>query len=124
MDNNTKFNLYTEALEQYIAKTGNSKIPASHVEILNEKEISLGAWAGYIRQRFRKNQLPSARVARLEQINGWQWGPFQPGPATDSARNESIRELRVSGKSLREIADEFDLSRQRVHQIIKKLKIS
>lgn len=124
MDNNTKFNLYTEALEQYIAKTGNSKIPASHVEILNEKEISLGAWAGYIRQRFRKNQLPAARVARLEQINGWQWGPFQPGPATDSARNESIRELRVSGKSLREIADEFDLSRQRVHQIIKKLKIS
>ena len=124
MDNNTKFNLYTEALEQYIAKTGNSKIPASHVEILNEKEISLGAWAGYIRQRFRKNQLPAARVARLEQINGWQWDPFQPGPATDSARNESIRELRVSGKSLREIADEFDLSRQRVHQIIKKLKIS
>ena len=124
MDNNTKFNLYTEALEQYIAKTGNSKIPASHVEILNEKEISLGAWAGYIRQRFRKNQLPAARVARLEQINGWQWGPFQPGPATDSVRNESIRELRISGKSLREIADEFDLSRQRVHQIIKKLKIS
>lgn len=124
MDNNTKFNLYIAALEQYISKNGNSKISASHIEIVNEKEISLGAWAGYIRQRFRKNQLPAARIARLEQINGWQWGPFQPGPATDSIRNESIRELRISGKSLREIADEFDLSRQRVHQIIKKLKIS
>lgn len=124
MDNNTKFNIYVGALEQYISKNGNSKIPASHIEIVNEKEISLGAWTGYIRQRYRKNQLPSARIARLEQINGWQWGPFQPGPATDSARNESIRELRISGKSLREIADEFDLSRQRVHQIIKKLKIS
>jgi DNA-binding NarL/FixJ family response regulator len=124
MDNTTKFNLYTEALEQYISKNGNSKIPAAHIEILDEKEISLGAWAGYIRQRFRKNQLPAARVTRLEQINGWNWGPFQPGPATDSVRNESIRELRISGKSLREIADEFDLSRQRVHQIIKKLKIS
>jgi DNA-binding NarL/FixJ family response regulator len=124
MDNATKFNLYTEALEQYISKNGNSKIPAAHIEILNEKEISLGAWAGYIRQRFRKNQLPAARVTRLEQINGWNWGPFQPGPATDSARNESIRELRGQGKSLREIADEFDLSRQRVHQIIRKLKIS
>lgn len=124
MDNNTKFNLYTEALEVYISKNGNSKIPAAHIEIVNEKEISLGAWAGYIRQRFRKNQLPAARIARLEQIQGWEWGPFQPGPATDSARNESIRELRIQGKSLREIADEFDLSRQRVHQIIKKLKIS
>jgi DNA-binding NarL/FixJ family response regulator len=124
MDNTTKFNLYTGALEQYISKNGNSKIPAAHIEILNEKEISLGAWAGYIRQRFRKNQLPAARVTRLEQIEGWNWGPFQPGPATDSVRNESIRELRGQGKSLREIADEFDLSRQRVHQIIKKLKIS
>lgn len=124
MDNNTKFNMYVEALEQYISKNGNSKISAAHIEIVNEKEISLGAWAGYIRQRFRKNQLPAARIARLEQISGWSWGPFQPGPATDSVRNESIRELRISGKSLREIADEFDLSRQRVHQIIKKLKIS
>ena len=124
MDNTTKFNLYTGALEQYISKNGNSKIPAAHIEILNEKEISLGAWAGYIRQRFRKNQLPAARVTRLEQIEGWNWGPFQPGPATDSVRNESIRELRGQGKSLREIADEFDLSRQRVHQIIRKLKIS
>jgi DNA-binding NarL/FixJ family response regulator len=124
MDNTTKFNLYTGALEQYISKNGNSKIPAAHIEILNEKEISLGAWAGYIRQRFRKNQLPAARVTRREQIEGWNWGPFQPGPATDSVRNESIRELRGQGKSLREIADEFDLSRQRVHQIIKKLKIS
>ena len=123
MDNTTKFNLYTEALEQYISKNGNSKIPAAHIEILNEKEISLGAWAGYIRQRFRKNQLPAARVTRLEQIEGWNWGPFQPGPATDSVRNESIREMRIQGLSLRQIADEFDLSRQRVHQIVKKMKL-
>jgi predicted DNA-binding protein YlxM (UPF0122 family) len=29
-------------------------------------------------------------------------------------------ELHSSGKSLRQIADEFDLSRQRVHQIVRK----
>ena len=60
----------------------------------------------------------------MQEIAGWQWGPFQPGPATDVKRNEIIKEMRIDGKSLREIADEFDLSRQRVHQIIKKLKIS
>lgn len=124
MDNNTKFNIYVGALEQYISTNGNSKIPAAHIEKFQENDVSLGAWTGYIRQRYRKNQLSASRVARLEQIQGWQWGPFQPGPATDAARNESIRQLRGQGKSLREIADEFDLSRQRVHQIIKKLKIS
>ncbi len=123
MDNITKFNLYVEALETYIQKNGNSKIPAPYIAKINEKNIPLGAWSGYIRQRYRKNQLPSARIARMEQIKGWQWGPFQPGPATDSSRNEAIRQLRIQGKSLREIADEFDLSRQRVHQIIRKLNI-
>ena len=103
MDNNTKFNTYIKALEQYIAREGNSKVPAIHVENFEEKDVTLGAWAGYIRQRFRKGQ---------------------PGPATDSKRNEVIRNMRTEGKSLREIADEFDLSRQRVHQIVKKLKIS
>lgn len=130
MDNVTKFNIYLQALEQYIAREGHSRIPATHVEKIDNKidnfqnSISLGAWVGYIRQRHRKNLLSDARISRLEQIPGWQWGPFQPGPATDSSRNEKIRTMRTEGKSLREIADEFDLSRQRVHQIIKKLNIA
>lgn len=124
MDNTTKFNNYLQALEQYISREGHSKIPANHVEIFENSKISLGAWAGYIRQRYRKNLLSDSRIGRLQEISGWQWGPFQPGPATDDSRNETIRNLRESGKSLREIADEFNLSRQRVHQIIKKLNIS
>ena len=124
MDNNTKFNIYISALEQYIAREGNSKVPAIHIEKFEEKDVTLGAWAGYIRQRFRKGQLSQERIDRISQISQWQWGPFQPGPATDSKRNEVIRNMRTEGKSLREIADEFDLSRQRVHQIVKKLKIS
>lgn len=123
MDNNTKFNIYIQALEQYIAREGTSKIPASHVEKIQDSDVSLGAWVGYIRQRYRKNILSPSRIASLETVSGWQWGPFQPGPATDSSRNEEIRVMRESGKSLREIADEFDLSRQRVHQIIKKLNL-
>jgi hypothetical protein len=124
MDNTTKFNIYIQALEQYIAREGNSKIPATYVEKIENSDISLGAWVGYIRQRYRKQILSDSRISRLEQISGWQWGPFQPGPATDASRNETIRNMRAAGKSLREIADEFDLSRQRVHQIIKKLNIA
>lgn len=124
MDNSTKFNIYIQALEQYISREGHSKISATHVEKIENSDVSLGAWVGYIRQRYRKQILSDSRIARLEQISGWQWGPFQPGPATDSSRNEKIRTMRTEGKSLREIADEFDLSRQRVHQIIKKLNIA
>jgi DNA-binding NarL/FixJ family response regulator len=123
MDNNTKFTMYVQALEQYVSKFGHSRIPTSHIEDLENQKINLGAWAGYVRQRYRKNQLSQNRISVLEATAGWQWGPFQPGPATDSVRNEVIRELRIQGKSLREIADEFDLSRQRVHQIVKKLQI-
>lgn len=123
MDNLTKFNIYIGALEQYISREGNSRVPAIHIEKFQENDVSLGAWSGYIRQRYRKNQLNPERVSKIREISGWQWGPFQPGPATDVKRNEIIKEMRIDGKSLREIADEFDLSRQRVHQIVKKLKI-
>lgn len=123
MDNNTKFSTHVRALEQFILREGHSKIPAAHTEILDEKSISLGAWAGYIRQRYRNGLLSQERVVRIQSIPNWQWGPFQPGPATDAQRNEKIKQMRTNGMSLREIADEFDLSRQRVHQIVKKLNI-
>lgn len=124
MDNTTKFNTYIQALNQYVIREGNSKVPAIHIEKLNEKPISLGAWVGYVRQRYRKSNLQNDRILQIENIVGWQWGPFQPGPATDAKRNELIKKMRLDGRSLREIADEFDLSRQRVHQIVKKLQIS
>jgi hypothetical protein len=123
MDNNTKFHIHLGALEQFIKREGHSKIPAAHVEAFEEKQISLGAWAGYIRQRYRNGLLSQERVVKIQSIPGWQWGPFQPGPSTDTKRNEEIREMRIKGMSLREIADSFDLSRQRVHQIVKKLNI-
>jgi len=120
MDNNTKFNTYIQALSQYVTREGNSKVPAVHVEKFEEKDIALGAWVGYIRQRYRKNQLSQERIDKINSVANWQWGPFQPGPATDAQRNQEILSLRSAGKSLREIADLFDLSRQRVHQILKK----
>lgn len=123
MDNNIKkFDIHFQALEQFISREGHSKIPAAHVEKFQEKEISLGAWAGYIRQRYRNGLLSGERIQKFNSLPNWQWGPFQPGPSTDIQRNEQIKKMRQDGLSLREIADEFNLSRQRVHQIVRKIE--
>jgi DNA-binding NarL/FixJ family response regulator len=119
MDNSTRFSTYISALHQFSGREGNCLVPAIHIEILDGKEVPLGSWVGYIRQRKRKNQLSQGRISELENIPGWQWGPLKPGPATDKNRNSDILNMRARGFSLRQIADKFDLSRQRIHQIVK-----
>ena len=116
--------MYLEALKQFNLREGHCLVPAIHIEILEGKEIFLGAWIGYVRQRKKKNQLSENRISELESIQGWQWGPLRPGPATDKNRNNNILEMRAAGHSLRQIADEFELSRQRIHQIVKKIDAS
>jgi DNA-binding NarL/FixJ family response regulator len=124
MDNSSRFQMYLNALKQFYSREGHCLVPAIHIEILEGKEIFLGAWIGYARQRKKKNQLPENRIKELEEIPGWQWGPLRPGPATDKNRNNNILEMRAAGHSLRQIADEFELSRQRIHQIVKKIDVS
>ena len=120
MDNVTRFNLTLTAINQFAAREGHCNIPAAHVEYMGPDALPLGSWVGYLRQRRRKGQLSAERVQKLESIPGWQWGPLRPGPQTNSDRNLKILDLHRGGKSLRFIADEFELSRQRVHQIVKK----
>jgi hypothetical protein len=120
MDNNTRFELYKKALIQFSSREMHSDVPAAHVEVVDGREVTLGAWVGYMRQRRKKGLLPQPRISELEGISGWQWGPLKPGPATNVKRNSLILDLRSSGQSLRQIADQFELSRQRVHQIVGK----
>jgi len=120
MDNKTRFSIYLSALRAFQARNGHCRVPSLHVEIIDGKEVSIGAWVGYVRQRHRKNQLSEEMTRELSRIPGWEWGPLKPGPATDIPRNNRIHELRAAGASLSQIADEFDLSRQRVHQIVKR----
>jgi len=120
MDNTTRFIKYISALRQFSERNSHCRVPAVHIEIIEGTEIALGAWVGYVRQRKRKNQLSEQRIVELERVFGWEWGPLRPGPATDIPRNVKIHELRAAGASLSQIADEFDLSRQRIHQIVKR----
>ena len=119
MDNSQKFKLYISALKQYSEREGHCNVASTHVEKVDNFECSLGPWVGYVRQRYKKSQLSEDKVRALSNLPGWQWGPLKPGPATDVIRNKKIQEMRASGSSLRQIADAFDLSRKRIHQIVR-----
>lgn len=123
MDNNTRFKLYVRALTQFSERFGHTRIPAVHVEIVDGREVNLGAWVGYMRQRYKKTQISAEKIEELNSLPGWTWGPLKPGPATNYDRNTEIITMRGSGLTLREIADSYDLSRQRVHQIVKKTNV-
>lgn len=121
MDHNTRWNLHITALRDFSAANGHARVPAGYVTTLdpNGTPIGLGAWVSYIRMRRRKGVLSPERIAELEQISGWEWGPLRPGPKTDRRRNDEIVNLRRSERmSLQQIADRYNLSRQRVHQIV------
>lgn len=120
MDNNTRFNLYTSALMKFAERTGHTRVPAIHVEVVDGREVAVGAWVGYVRQRQKKSMISAEKQAVLNSLPGWAWGPLKPGPASDNTRNSEILNMRNQGMTLRQIADSYDLSRQRVHQIVKK----
>lgn len=120
MDNITRFNRYITALQQYITREGNALVPANHIEIIDGTSIHLGTWVGYMRQRNKANKLNETQKSTLDQITGWSWGPLKPGPKDKHERNSEIAQMRNNGKSLAQIADQYNLSRQRVHQIVRR----
>ena len=108
------------ALSQYFNRTGKATVPTTHVEVYNGRKVALGAWVAYNRQRQRAGTLPSERVQALESFAGWKWEKQQPGRRYDKSRDTQIVESYKGGKSARDLAREFNLSRQRVHQIVRK----
>lgn len=119
MDNSTRFNQYINALKQYTSRENHAEVPAHHVEILGNEEIRLGAWVSYMRQRQKNGKIKPVYVEELTNIPGWSWGPLRRGPRKKNERNKKILEMRSSGHSITQISDMFNISRQRVHQIVK-----
>lgn len=107
------------ALRQYTDRTGNALVPTTHVEIFGGKNIALGAWVAYNRQRQRAGTLPQGRVDALSSLTGWKWEKQQPGRRYDKNRDEVIISRYENGTSAKDLAKEFGLSRQRVHQIVR-----
>jgi Mor family transcriptional regulator len=108
-----------DALHQYTNRTGNALVPTTHVEIYNGKNIALGAWVAYNRQRQRAGTLPVERVNALGGLSGWKWEKQQPGRRYDKSRDEVIIKAYTNGTSAKDLAKQYGLSRQRVHQIVR-----
>lgn len=62
------------------------------------------------------------RITQLESFPGWNWGPLKPGRKVSPKRDQEIVQARESGLKLEQIAEQHNLSRQRVHQIVKRSK--
>ena len=116
-----KWDLYVRALKDFVATNNHSEVPSGFVYELNGHSLKLGAWVGYIRARGRTNSLPRDKHEELSSVATWSWSQRKPGPHGDRDRDVSILEARKSGKSLQSIANEWNLSRQRVHQIVRRL---
>jgi hypothetical protein len=116
-----KWDMYVRALREFVATNNHSEVPSGFVYELNGHSLKLGAWVGYIRARGRTNNLSTAKHQELSSIDTWFWDQRKPGPYGDKNRDVSILEARKSGKSLQSIANDWNLSRQRVHQIVRRL---
>lgn len=118
MLNTNKWNTNIQALRNYVSRTGSSRVPRHHVEPTEFGDVKLGVWVSYVRHRQRKGHLSVEQTAELSSLPGWQWGPLKAGRTGDVERDLKIRERASTGARLREIAEEFGITRQRVHQII------
>ncbi len=60
------------SLEDFAAREGHALVNAAHTE----DGYRLGGWVNMQRHKYISNRLPSDRVARLEQVSGWDWKPL------------------------------------------------
>jgi hypothetical protein len=109
------------ALRQWAESHGTPMAPAGTVikvrDSRGSREVNVGSFVAYVRSRHRKGLLDQSRKKQIESIPGWTWARLQPGPKGEVDRNEEIRRLRRQGVTLGELAEQFGMSRQRIHQI-------
>lgn len=118
-----KWDAYISALSQFVEREGHARVPTTHVEQTRDfGAVTLGSWVGYNRSKYRRGELRSDRCAQLASFSGWEWGPLPAGPRSEVTRNREIMRLRSDGASLQQLADMFNLSRQRIQQITGPLK--
>lgn len=125
MINTNRWNTHIEALRAYVARTGTSQVPRSHVETTEHGEVSLGVWVSYVRHRQRKGHLSTEQEVELSSLPDWNWDKLRAGRTSQPERDrEIVRRYTTEGKSLQALANEYGLTRQRVHQIVKSSRVS
>ena len=119
MKKSNRWNRNFEALKNFEKDFGHTKVPASFKIKKNGVLISLGTWVAYVRTKHRRGLLSTDEITYFEQLAGWSWNPKKTGPVKNLKREEEIQNARKSGILPQEIDDRFNISRQRVHQILK-----
>lgn len=114
-----KWNDYLEALGKFADSNGHTRVPHGHFVSTPNGPLKLGSWVTYIRAKGRSGKLISSRKSELESIPEWTWDSRKPGPESDPRRDEEMIRAREQGRSLQSIALQWEVSRQRVHQIVK-----
>jgi hypothetical protein len=117
MDQTARWERNYKALEAYVSEHGHALVPAGYVD----DGVQLGNWVNYMRVRYRQGKLSDERAALLGLLAEWDWGPLTPGPRRNASfidRNKKIVEMREQGYSLAKIAEAWNMTRQRVHQIV------
>ena len=109
------------ALEKYIQQNGHARVPAASKIEVDGIIVALGSWVSYLRVKHKSGTLAAEKRQQLESFPAWTWGPCKPGPVGDEARDGAMLQAREQGRSLQSIADEYGLSRQRVHQILERI---
>lgn len=119
MTQEERWNQKYEALVTYATREGHTRVPAEYIEQTAGGTILLGDWVSHQRNSKRKGLLSPGRERQLAGLPGWEWGPLKKGPRKNEERAREIRVLHEKGMSLSQIALQVNLSRQRVHQILK-----
>ena len=121
MKTSEKWSRNIKALEKFVSEHGHARVPAASKVEVEGVAVALGSWVSYLRVKHKTGTLAPEKKAQLESFPSWTWGPCKPGPLGDAARDGAMLQAREQGRSLQSIADEYGLSRQRVHQILERI---
>lgn len=110
------------ALKNFVERNGHADVPSAFSVEVDGKQIFLGPWVSKVRSQHRAGKLVPHRSRELEEISGWHWDSSRPGPRVPGGRDEEILARFEAGESTRAIADELNLTTQRVNQILRKVR--
>jgi hypothetical protein len=112
---------YLRAYRKHLDLGGTAHVPRNLiVDLEGIGPVKLGRWVHYVRSRHAVRRLEGWKVRSLNGIHGWSW--VQPSPSTMTQRDQTILAMRRNGDTLSRIATAFNLSRQRVHAILRKVE--
>ena len=64
-----------QALKQFAAREGTSRVSSGHVELLNNEKINLASWTTTRRGDYKRGWLTKEQIEAFETLPGWSWTP-------------------------------------------------